>query len=125
MVKKDWVKTTKRVMCDKILVHLTKFAPYDRVDNMLGLLMLSIRNHQHHSCKMMQQEPSPSFVPHSMKDVPIVWKGPDWESFLIGLLDAKANFMVVACTCDRKSFKNLFTIMCKLIFVTKIRFEFG
>ncbi len=55
-----------------------------------------------------------------MKDVPIVWKGLDWESFLIGLLNAKTKFMVVAYICNHESFKNLLTIVSKLIFVTKI-----
>jgi hypothetical protein len=55
-----------------------------------------------------------------MKDVPIIWKGLNWESFLIRILNAKANFMVVACICDWESFKSLFTIVSKSIFVTKI-----
>jgi hypothetical protein len=65
------------------------------------------------------------YTTHSMKDVPIIWKGPNWESFLIGIFNAKANFIVVACICDQESFKSLLTIMSKSIFVTKIRFEFG
>ncbi len=56
----------------------------------------------------------------------IIWKGGlNWGSFFIGLLNAHASFMVVACICSRELFKNLFTIVSKLIFVTKIRFEFG
>jgi hypothetical protein len=33
--------------------------------------------------------------------------------------------MVVACIRNHKSFKSLFIIVSKSIFVTKIRFEFG
>jgi hypothetical protein len=62
---------------------------------------------------------------HSMKDVPIVWKGLDYESFIIGLLNTKGNFMIVACICDQESFKTLLPTVNKLIFVTKIQFEFG
>jgi hypothetical protein len=60
-----------------------------------------------------------------MKDLPIVWKGLDWESFLIGLLNMMAMFKVIACISNHESFKSLLTTMCKSTFVTKIQFEFG
>jgi hypothetical protein len=62
---------------------------------------------------------------HSTKNILIVWKGSNWESFLLGLLNVRAMFKVVVCICDCKSFKSLLTIVCKSTFVTKIRFEFG
>jgi hypothetical protein len=62
---------------------------------------------------------------HSTKDISIVWKGPDWESFLLGLLNVRAMFKIVAYICNRESFKSLLTIVCKSTFVTKIWFEFG
>jgi hypothetical protein len=65
------------------------------------------------------------YTTHSTKDVSIVWKGLDWESFLLRLLNVIAMFKVVACICDHESFKNLLITMCKSTFVTKIRFEFG
>jgi hypothetical protein len=64
-------------------------------------------------------------ITHNMKDISTNWKGLGWESFLLGLLNARAMFKVVVCICDCKSFKSLLTIMCKSTFVTKIQFEFG
>jgi hypothetical protein len=37
------------------------------------------------------------YTTHSMKDVLIIWKGPNWESFLLRLLNAKAMFKVIVC----------------------------
>ncbi len=37
---------------------------------------------------------------HTIKDVPIVWKGPNWESFLNMLLNAKVTSKVMVCLCD-------------------------
>jgi hypothetical protein len=62
---------------------------------------------------------------HNTINVSTIWKGLDWESFLLGLLNAKVSFKVVAYIYDRESFKSLLTIVNKLTFVTKIRFEFG
>lgn len=45
--------------------------------------------------------------------------------FFIRFLNAKANFTIITWICDHESFKNLLTIANKLIFVTKISFEFG
>jgi hypothetical protein len=59
------------------------------------------------------------YTTHNMKDIPTIWKGFDWESFFLGLLNAKVMFKVVACICDHESFKSLLTIMCKSTFVTK------
>jgi len=64
------------------------------------------------------------FIQQSTKDVPIVWKGLDLESFLIGIFNVKAKFMVVACIYNHKSFKGLLITMNKSIFVAKIWFEF-
>jgi hypothetical protein len=57
---------------------------------------------------------------HNKKDIPTIWKGLDWESFLLGLLNVKAMFKVIVYTYDCKSFNNLLTTVCKLTFVTKI-----
>jgi len=62
---------------------------------------------------------------HSIKDVSTIWKGPNWESFLLGLLNVRAMFKVIDCICNYESFKSLLTTVCKSTFVTKIQFEFG
>ncbi len=49
----------------------------------------------------------------------------DWDSFVSRLLNAKTRFKVVVCICDCNSFKNLFCIMCKSMYVTKMWLEFG
>ncbi len=49
---------------------------------------------------------------HTTKDVPIVWKGRYWESFLNMLLNAKVISRVMVCLCDQELFRFLFmTIM--------------
>jgi hypothetical protein len=35
------------------------------------------------------------FTTHTLKEALAVWKDPDLESFIIGLLEAKATFKVV------------------------------
>jgi hypothetical protein len=60
------------------------------------------------------------YTTHNTKDVLIVWKGFNWESFLLEFLNARAMFKIVAYICDHKSFKNPLTIIYKLTFVTKI-----
>jgi hypothetical protein len=49
----------------------------------------------------------------------------DWDSFVTRLLNAKTRFKVVVCICDYNSFKNLFSIVCKSMYVTKMWLEFG
>lgn len=46
---------------------------------------------------------------HTLKKTLVVWKGLNWESFIIGLLEAKGTFKVVVCVRDQKFFKHLFT----------------
>ncbi len=41
------------------------------------------------------------------------------------MLEAKAPFKVVICVYDLESFKHLFTIVMKYVFVTKVQFEFA
>jgi hypothetical protein len=94
---------------------------YDRVENMAGLL--DVINKE--SCASFFMDDTLRTIAvvcttHNTKDLSIVWKGPDWESFLLGLINVKAMFKVVACICDHESFKSLWTTMCKLTFVTKI-----
>jgi hypothetical protein len=40
---------------------------------------------------------------HSTKDVPIVWKGLDCESFFIRFFDTKTNFMIITCKATSKA----------------------
>ncbi len=37
---------------------------------------------------------------HTLKKTYVVWKGLNWEYFIIGLLEAKATFIMVVCVCD-------------------------
>ncbi len=61
---------------------------------------------------------------HIMKEVPIVWKDLDWESFLNILLNAKVTPKVVVYLCNCKSFWFLFTMAMKSTYIMKMRFEF-
>jgi hypothetical protein len=102
-------------------IWLNSHYKYDKVDNMSSLLDVI---NKESSALFLQDDATRTIAvictTHNTKDIPIVLKGLDWESFLIGLFNAKATFMVVACICDQKMCKNLFIIVCKLIFVTKI-----
>jgi hypothetical protein len=116
-----WIQSgsAKDVVTKVIL--LNNHYKYDKVGNMSGLLDVI---NKESSTSFLQDDVTRTIAivctTHSMKDVPIVWKGLDWESFLIGLFNAKASFMAVACICNRKSFKSLLIIVCKSTFVTKI-----
>ncbi len=99
---------------------------YDKVENMAGLLDVIDKE----SCTFFLMDDTTRTITvvsttHNTKDISIVWKGLNWESFLLGLLNVKAMFKVIACICDNESFKSLLTTMCKSTFVTKIWFEFG
>jgi hypothetical protein len=99
---------------------------YDIIENMAGLL--DVINKESSTLFLMDDVTRTIAIictTHNMKDILTIWKGPDWESFFLGLLNVRAMFKVVACICDRESFKSLLTTVCKLTFVTKIRFEFG
>jgi hypothetical protein len=87
--------------------------------------MLSTRNLAYHFLWMTQQGPSLLFVQFIIKDVSTIWKGPNWESFLLRLLNVRAMFKVIDYICNYESFKSLLTTVCKSTFVTKIQFEFG
>jgi hypothetical protein len=94
---------------------------YDKVENMVGLLVVINKE----SCGLFLMDNTIRtiivvYTTHNIKDVLAVWKSLDWESFLLGLLNAQAMFKAVVCICDYESFKNLLTTMCKLTFVTKI-----
>ncbi len=58
-------------------------------------------------------------VRHHCLERPWLWV------FFIRFFNAKANFTIITCICDHESFKSLLTTVNKLIFVTKISFEFG
>jgi hypothetical protein len=94
---------------------------YDRVKTMAGLL--DVINKESSALFSMDDATRTIAVvctTHSTKDVLTVWIGPNWESFFLGFLNMKAMFKVVACICDRGSFKTLLTTMCKSTFVSKI-----
>jgi hypothetical protein len=94
---------------------------YDKVENMAGLLDVIDKE----SCASFFMDDGTRTIvvictTHSMKDVPIVWKCLDWESFLLVHLNVRAMFKIITCICDHKSFESLLTTMCKSTFVTKI-----
>jgi hypothetical protein len=94
---------------------------YDKVENMAGLL--DVIDKESYTSFLMDDTTTTIIVvciTHSTKDVLIVWKGLNWESFLLGLLKVKAMFTIIACICDCKSFESLLTTVCKLTFVKKI-----
>jgi hypothetical protein len=75
---------------------------YDRVENMVGLL--DVINKESCTSFLMDDTTMNIVVvctTHNTKDVPTIWKGLGWESFLLGLLNARAMFKVV-CICDHK-----------------------
>ncbi len=90
---------------------------YNKVDNMSPLLDVI---NKESSTLFLHDDATQTTIVVCITHSTIIWKGLNWESFFIGLLNAKASFMVVACICNRELFKNLFTIVSKLIFVTKI-----
>jgi hypothetical protein len=90
---------------------------YSKVDNMSGLLDVI---NKESSTSFLQDDATWTIIVVCTTHNTTIWKGPNWESFIIGLLNAKASFMVVACICNQESFKKLLTTMTKLIFVTKI-----
>jgi hypothetical protein len=95
---------------------------FDQIDNMVTML------------DVIDKEMTTSFLQNNVtsiiavictthitsKDVPTVWKGFDWDSFVTRLLNPKVRFKVVVCICDCNSFKNLFSIVCKSMYVTKM-----
>ncbi len=74
---------------------------YDIINNMSGLLDVMDKES---SALFLQDDVTwtidVDYTTHSMKNVPIIWKGLNWESFLIGIFNVKANFIIVACICD-------------------------
>jgi hypothetical protein len=99
---------------------------YDIVDNMVGLL--DVINKEFCTSFFMDDATSVIVVictTHNTKDVLIIWKGLNWESFLLGLMNAKAMFKIIVCICNHESFKSLLTTMCKLTFVTKFDLSLG
>jgi hypothetical protein len=74
---------------------------YDKVENMAGLLDVIDKE----SCASFLMDNATRtivviYTTHSMKDVPIVWKGLDWESFLLVHLNVRAMFKIIASICD-------------------------
>jgi hypothetical protein len=60
-----------------------------------------------------------------IKEVLVVWRGLDWESFLNTLFNAKVIPKMLIYLCDWESFRFLFTTAMKSTFITKMWFEFG
>jgi hypothetical protein len=81
------------------------------------------------SISFLQDEATNTFIvvstTHTMKKMPIVWKGLDWESFFNMLLKLKVIFKIVVYLCDHESFKFLLSTIMKSIYVTKLRFKIG
>ncbi len=59
------------------------------------------------------------------KDIPSIWKWFERDPFVIGLLNARARFKLVVCIYDCDLLKNLFTIVCKSMYVTKMWLKFN
>ncbi len=71
---------------------------YDKIKNMAGMLDVIDKE----SCASFLMDDATRTIAiiytiHSMKDVLIVWKGLDWESFLLRLLNVRAMFKVIIC----------------------------
>jgi len=118
---KKWIKSG--ILEDNVaeVILLDIHYKYDRVENMVGLLDVIDKE----SCASFLMDNATRTITivciiHSMKDVPTIWKGPDWESFLLRLFNVRAMFKVIVDICDRESFKSLLTTVCKSTFVTKI-----
>jgi len=121
-----WIQSgiSKENVVEAILLEI--HYKFDQIDNMITML------------DVIDKETATSFLQnnvtsiiavicttHIAKDVPTIWKGFDWDSIVTGLLNAKARFKVVVCICDCNSFKNLFSTVCKSMYVTKMWLEFG
>jgi hypothetical protein len=93
---------------------------YDRAENMAGLL--DVINKESWASFLMDDATRTIIIiytTHSTKDVSTIWKGLDWESFFLGLLNMKAMFKIIICICDYESFKSLLTIMCNQLLLQK------
>jgi len=116
-----WIQSgiSKENVVEAILLEI--HYKFDQIDNMITML------------DVIDKETATSFLQnnvtsiiavicttHIAKDVPTIWKGFDWDSIVTGLLNAKARFKVVVCICDCNSFKNLFSTVCKSMYVTKM-----
>jgi hypothetical protein len=62
---------------------------------------------------------------HITKDIPSIWKWFERDPFVIGLLNVRARFKLVVCIYDYDLLKNIFTIVCKSLYVTKMWLKFN
>jgi len=94
---------------------------YDRVNDMVELLDVIDKTD---ITSFLQDNSTSIFIvvstTHIIKEVLLVWKGPNWESFLNTLLNAKVTPKVIIYLCDNESFKFLFTTTMKSTFIMKM-----
>jgi hypothetical protein len=110
-----WIqsRTPKKNSMKTILLGHSHYK-YDIVEDMAGLLDVIDKE----SCMSFLMDNVTKtitiiFTTHNTKGILIVWKGPDWESFFLRLLNVRAMFKVVAYIYNRESFKSPLTIVCK------------
>jgi hypothetical protein len=94
---------------------------YDRVNDMVELLDVIDKTD---ITSFLQDNNTSIFIvvstTHIIKEVLLVWKGPNWESFLNTLLNAKVTPKVIIHLCDKEFFKFLFTTTMKSTFIMKM-----
>jgi hypothetical protein len=94
---------------------------YDRVNDMVELLDVIDKTD---ITSFLQDNNTSIFIvvstTHIIKEVLLVWKGPNWESFLNTLLNAKVTPKVIIHLCDKEFFKFLFTTTMKSTFNMKM-----
>ncbi len=94
---------------------------YDRVNDMVELLDVIDKTN---IISFLQDDGTNIFIvvstTHIIKEVLLVWKGPNWESFLNTLLNAKVIPKVIIYLCDKESFRFLFTTTMKSTFIMKM-----
>ncbi len=106
-------------------IMLESHYKFDRVNNMVALLDVIIKE----TITSLLQDNATSTITvictiHITKDILAIWKWFDWDSFVTRLFNVRVRFKVVVCICDCNSLKNLFTTMCKSMYVTKMWLEF-
>jgi hypothetical protein len=94
---------------------------YDRVNDMVELLNVIDKTN---ITSFLQDDSTSIFIvvstTHIIKEVLLVWKGPNWESFLNTLLNAKVTPKVIVYLCDKEFFRFLFTTTMKSTFIMKM-----
>jgi hypothetical protein len=118
---KRWIESIipKGIIVESIL--LDTHYMYDRVNDMVELLDVIDKTN---IISFLQDDGTNIFIvvstTHIIKEVLLVWKGPNWESFLNTLLNAKVIPKVIIYLCDKESFRFLFTTTMKSTFIMKM-----